>query len=164
LVDAGGDGGGFAGTSGAGADILLTMLSDGPAVQAVMAGADGPLASSERDMVWLQMSTVALTGTDRLATLARAHGNGVRRRPGLGAASARPRRAHCSCLQSGRRKPTKTVAPVLDAIGRRTVWLALPGAAAGQSWCFNNWLVDLVESTAETLQLRRGPRYRPGAD
>ena len=47
LVDAGATAAVSPAQAAAGADVLLTMLSDGPAVQAVMAGADGPLASSD---------------------------------------------------------------------------------------------------------------------
>jgi 3-hydroxyisobutyrate dehydrogenase len=150
LVDAGATAAVSPAQAAAGADILLTMLSDGPAVQAVMAGADGPLASSERDMVWLQMSTVGIDWTDRLATLARAHGTAFVDAPVSG--SVGPAEAGTLLvLASGPVEAHETVAPVLDAIGRRTVWLGPAGAGSRAKLVLNNWLVDLVESTAETL-------------
>src|SRR4051794_6288892 len=61
----------------AGADILLTMLADATAVEQSVAGDDGALAALARDgrddIVWLQMSTVGIAGTDRLAALAARH-------------------------------------------------------------------------------------------
>ena len=49
LVNAGATAAASPAQAAVGADVLLTMLADGPAVQSVMAGADGPLASSERE-------------------------------------------------------------------------------------------------------------------
>jgi len=54
-----------------GAEAVVTMASDGPAV----AGMVEPALGSFGDAVWAQMSTVGLAGLERLAALA--HGAGV---------------------------------------------------------------------------------------
>src|SRR2546423_6870360 len=57
-----------------GADAVVTMLTDGAAVDAAMAGDDGALVAMDDDAVWLQMSTVGIAATERLAGLARERG------------------------------------------------------------------------------------------
>ena len=151
LVDAGATAAVSPAQAAAGADVLLTMLSDGPGVQAVMAGADGPLVSAEHDRVWLQMSTVGINWTDRLAALAGAHNVAFVDAPVSG--SVGPAEAGALLvLASGPVEAHRIVAPVLDVIGRRTVWLGRAGAGSRAKLVLNNWLVDLVESTAETLR------------
>src|SRR3954453_5966709 len=51
-----------------GADVVVTMLHDGEAVENVMAGG---LPAMEEAAVWAQMSTVGAESADRLADLAR---------------------------------------------------------------------------------------------
>ncbi len=65
-----------------GADVVLTMLSDGGAAEEVMAG--GALAAMDDAAVWLQMSTVGLEATERLARLAGERGVGFVDAPVLG--------------------------------------------------------------------------------
>ena len=74
LVDAGATAASSPAEAAVASGILLTMLSDGPAVYAVMGDAEGLLAVAEPGVVWLQMSTVGIEWTDRLAALAGAHG------------------------------------------------------------------------------------------
>jgi 3-hydroxyisobutyrate dehydrogenase len=55
----------------------------------------------------------------------------------------------CLCRRDRRRRPG------IDQwhdLGRRTVWLGRAGAGSRAKLVLNNWLVDLVESTAETLR------------
>jgi 3-hydroxyisobutyrate dehydrogenase len=43
-----------------GAGILITMLADGPATEAVLTGPEGLLAATGPGLIWVQMSTVGL--------------------------------------------------------------------------------------------------------
>src|SRR4051794_37129715 len=52
------------------ADIVVTMLSDGAAVEAAMSGPDGALAGARLGTLWLQMSTVGVAACSRLMTMA----------------------------------------------------------------------------------------------
>ena len=71
LADAGAIPAATPATAARGADIIITMLTDGAAVQAVMTGPDSALTGSAREdaapPVWVQMSTVGVTWTGRLA-------------------------------------------------------------------------------------------------
>jgi 3-hydroxyisobutyrate dehydrogenase len=57
-----------------GADVVITMLSDTGAVLDAMEGEHGALSGAAEDTVWLQMSTVGLSGTERCAELAERSG------------------------------------------------------------------------------------------
>src|SRR4051812_18807738 len=59
------------GETAAGAEIVLTMLRDGRAVEEVMAGV---LPAMEENAVWMQSSTVGAATADALAELARRRG------------------------------------------------------------------------------------------
>src|ERR1700712_3993835 len=61
------------GEAAAGADVLITMLADGPAVQQVMAGPTGGLSTLPEGAIWIQMSTIGAEWTDRLAALVTSH-------------------------------------------------------------------------------------------
>src|SRR4051794_2174602 len=54
-----------------GADVMVTMLADGDIVADV---AEQALESLGDDAIWLQMSTVGIAATERLATLAEERG------------------------------------------------------------------------------------------
>ena len=56
-----------------GADIVLTMLAEGGAVESVMTEG-GALDAMRDDAVWLQASTVGIAATERLSTLAEGRG------------------------------------------------------------------------------------------
>src|SRR5690349_7071065 len=53
------------------ADVVLTMLADGNAVGDAMTGSEGALSSIRPGSVWIQMATVGIDWTGRLAALAR---------------------------------------------------------------------------------------------
>ena len=65
----------------AGADVVVTMLFDADSVAQVMEEA---LPAMAPDAVWVQMSTVGLEGTERLAALAARHGVAFLDAPVLG--------------------------------------------------------------------------------
>src|ERR1700738_2942599 len=56
-----------------GADLLITMLTDGAAVERVMDGPSGALATLAPGALWIQMSTIGVEWTERLADLAVRH-------------------------------------------------------------------------------------------
>jgi 3-hydroxyisobutyrate dehydrogenase len=56
------------------ADVVLTMLADGDAVDHAMTGPEGALSGVHPGTVWIQMATVGVDWTERLAAHARDHG------------------------------------------------------------------------------------------
>jgi 3-hydroxyisobutyrate dehydrogenase len=144
-----------------GADAVVTMLTDGAAVEAVMAGDGRALAAMDDDAVWLQMSTVGSAATERLAGLARERGVDYVDAPVVG--TRQPAEAgELLVLASGPEEVRDRVAPVLDAVGRATRWVGdEPGPASRFKLVFNGWLVSLIESLSETLAFSRAMGIPP---
>ena len=63
-----------AAAAAADADVLITMLADGAAVEQVTAGPTGALSVLRPGAIWIQMSTVGVQWCDRLGELADCHG------------------------------------------------------------------------------------------
>ena len=134
-----------------GADIVLTMLFDADSVAETMEEARGHLAA---DAVWLQQSTVGLAGTDRLAELADDLEVAFVDAPVLGTKKPAEDGA-LVVLASGPESVRDRVAPVLDAIGSRTLWVGEAGAGSRLKLAANAWVFTVVEGVAESLALTR---------
>lgn len=139
----------------AGADVLITMLADGATVDDVMTRPQGALSTLGREAIWVQMSTVGVEWTDRLADLAHRH----RIRFVDGPVSGSSKQAETGRLEilaagAGRMRPR--LVPIFNALGRRTVWLDRVGDGSRLKLALNNWLAVLVEGMAETLALCEG--------
>jgi len=150
LVDDGARLGSDPAEAASGADVLITMLSDGATVERVMTGPEGALSTLRPDSIWLQMSTVGVDWTDRLAELADMQGITFVDAPVSG--SSEPAgRGELEILAGGAGHVRSRVKPIFDVLGRRTVWLARAGDGSRLKLALNNWLVVLVEAMSETL-------------
>jgi 3-hydroxyisobutyrate dehydrogenase len=136
-----------------GATVVITMLADGPATEQAATGPDGFLAAGQ-GVIWVQMATVGIEWTDRLAGLAAAREVVFVDAPVSG--SEGPARAgQLTILASGPDQVRDVLAPVFGVLGRATVWLGPAGQGARVKLVLNNWLADLTETTAETLSFAR---------
>jgi 3-hydroxyisobutyrate dehydrogenase len=136
----------------AGADVLITMLADGAAVEQVMAGPKGALSMLPAGAVWIQMSTIGPEWTDRLASAVAGHDVTFVDAPVSGS-SAAAEEGELIILASGATTVRSRVEPIFDVLGHQTLWL--PGAGDGSrlKLALNNWLAVLVEGMVETLTL-----------
>jgi 3-hydroxyisobutyrate dehydrogenase len=143
-----------------GVDVLITMLADGAAVEQVMAGQAGALPVLPAGAVWIQMSTIGIEWTERLATLAAQWGGTFVDAPVSGS-SEPAERGELVILASGAGAVRSRVEPIFDVIGRQTLWLDRVGDGSRLKLVLNNWLAVLVEGTAETLALSATLRLDP---
>ena len=132
------------------ADVLITMLTDGAAVEDVMTGPEGALSMLRSGAIWIQMSTVGVEWTDRLADFADLHGVTFVDAPVSGS-SEPAERGELEILAGGAGQARPRVEPIFDVLGRRTVWLDRVGDGSRLKLALNNWLVVLVEAMSETL-------------
>jgi 3-hydroxyisobutyrate dehydrogenase len=138
-----------------GADVLVTMLTDGAAVEAAMLGPEGALAGATSGCTWLQTSTVGIAACHRLAELATTSHLGFVDAPVSG--SKEPaERGELIVLAAGAPELEARVKPVLEAIARRTVWLGEVGAGTKAKLVMNAWVTGLVALLAETITLSEG--------
>jgi 3-hydroxyisobutyrate dehydrogenase len=132
-----------------GAETVLTMLSDGPAVREVMVGLGAEPAAGR---LWIQASTVGTAYADEFAGLAAAQGLTYVDSPVLGTRQPAEQGA-LVVLASGPDQARERCAPVFDAIGSRTLWLGPAGAGSRLKLVINSWLETLTVGTAEALSL-----------
>ncbi|HVW42526.1 MAG TPA: NAD(P)-dependent oxidoreductase [Amycolatopsis sp.] len=131
------------------ADFVVTMLTDGPAGHEVISGA---LDAVPGDAVWLQMSTVGLEWTGKLAELAGKAGLAFVDAPVLGTKQP-AEQAKLVVLASGPNELEARCAPVFDAVGARTMWVGPAGAASRLKLVVNAWVLALTNATAESVGL-----------
>ena len=135
----------------AGADVVLTMLFDADSVADTMSAAREGLRPGT---VWLQQSTVGVAGTERLLALAVELGVELVDAPVLG--TKKPAEdGTLVVLASGPAEARDRVAPVLDAVGSRTMWVGEAGAGTRLKLAANAWVFTVVEGVAESLALTR---------
>jgi 3-hydroxyisobutyrate dehydrogenase len=135
-----------------GADIVLTMLSDGDAVLEV---ADQSLPSARDGAIWLQMSTIGLSATDRCIAAAGSAGVVLVDAPVLG--TKQPAEdGKLVVLASGPDEAREHVNPVFDAVGQKTLWIGGAGMGNRLKVAINVWTISVVEGAAEALALAEG--------
>ncbi len=136
-----------------GAAVIVTMLSDGPAVREAMAAAAAGLHAGQ---VWAQASTVGVAGLPPLAELAREHGLLFVDAPVLGTRQPAEQGA-LTVFAAGPDAARPAAQPVFDAVGRKTVWLgAEAGPATRLKLVVNSWVLAITTGAAEALALARG--------
>ncbi|WP_328768121.1 NAD(P)-dependent oxidoreductase [Streptomyces sp. NBC_00286] len=152
-----GDGVQIAGTPAeavSGADVVLTMLYDGPAALEVMREAAPALRPG---MAWVQSTTAGIEGVGELAGFARAHELVFYDAPVLG--TRQPAEAgRLQVLAAGPVEGRDAVTPVFDAVGARTLWTGEDGAAGSATrlkLVANSWVLAATAATGEVLALSR---------
>jgi 3-hydroxyisobutyrate dehydrogenase len=126
------------------ADVVVTMLADGDAVEAVV---DEALAAMD-DAVLVQMSTIGPEATARVADKAARFVDA----PVLG--TKQPAEdGKLVVLASGREDVRERVQPLFDAVGAKTLWLGEAGAGSRLKLVINTWLLALTEGLAEAIAL-----------
>ncbi|MFD8275213.1 NAD(P)-dependent oxidoreductase [Streptomyces flaveolus] len=134
------------------ADVVLTMLHDGPAALDVMRRAAPGLRAGA---AWVQSTTAGLDAVEYLAAFAREHGLVFFDAPVLG--TRQPAEAgQLLVLAAGPADARDTVAPVFDAVGSRTVWTGEDGAAGSATrlkLVANSWVLAVTNAVGEVLAL-----------
>jgi 3-hydroxyisobutyrate dehydrogenase len=144
-----------------GADVILTMLSDGAAVEDVMASPDGALMGARAGTLWLQMSTVGVADCARLQQLAQ-HRLAFVDAPVLGTREP-AERGELTILASGSRAIVDRGRSVFAAVGRKTLWVGEAGAGTRLKLAANAWVAGLIGALGETIALAEALGVDPRA-
>jgi len=145
-----------------GADVIITMLRDGPNVAEVVSDAASGLRESQ---VWAQMTTVGPDAIAELADLADKHRLTLIDAPVLGT-KAPAEQGQLLVFAAGDPGAEPTLRPVFDAIGRLTVWLSddVRGAQASKlKLVANSWVLAITAGVAETIGLAEALGVDPQA-
>lgn len=134
-------------------DVVVTMLFDAESVAGVMRDA---LPAMREDAVWLQTSTVGLDGTAELADLAATHGITFVDAPVLGTRQP-AENGQLTVLAAGPSAARDRLAPVLDAISAKVVWVGEePGGGHRLKLVANAWVLSITAATAQSVALAEG--------
>jgi 3-hydroxyisobutyrate dehydrogenase len=144
----------------AGADAVITMLSDTDAVLAAMEGRQGGAEGAAEGTIWLQTSTIGVEGIERCAELAERAGLVLVDAPVLGTRQP-AEQGELVVLGSGPEEARRRLEPVLEAIGKRTMWVGEAGVGTRLKVAVNTWICTVVEGVAETLSLAQGTGVDP---
>jgi 3-hydroxyisobutyrate dehydrogenase len=150
---------GTAGEAVAGAELVVTMLADGPTVERVMREA---APSAVPGTVWAQTSTVGIDWTRRLAELASEHGLVFVDAPVLGT-RAPAEEGQLVVLLAGPAGARHVCETALPAVARKLVWLGEEiGSASALKLVLNHWIINSVENVAETIAYAQSLDVDPG--
>jgi 3-hydroxyisobutyrate dehydrogenase len=114
----------------------------------------GDRAAAEH-VIWLQMSTIGESGTQRCISIANKNGIGFVDAPVLGTRQP-AEQGKLVILESGPEEARPRVQPVFDAVGQRTIRVGEAGAGTRLKLVTNSWVVSVVETGAETIALAEG--------
>jgi len=141
-----------------GARFVITMLSDAAAVEETI-GSPGVLEAM-RGSIWIQMSTIGVEPTERLAKRAAAAGVAFVDAPVLGTRQP-AEQAQLVILGSGPATLRAVCEPVFAATSARVLWLGEAGAGSRLKLVANQWSTGVVAVLAETLTLASSLQVPP---
>jgi 3-hydroxyisobutyrate dehydrogenase len=153
LAEAGAVVAGSAAEAAAGSEALITMLPTAAAVQSVMF-ADGVAQRLPDGAVWAQMGTIGVEATLGLAErLGQLRPDTLFVDAPVSGSKGPAETGQLLVLASGPPEAEPVLAPVFDAVGRKTTWLGPAGQGSRMKLVVNSYLCFLVEGVAEALEL-----------
>jgi 2-hydroxy-3-oxopropionate reductase len=133
-------------------DVVITMLPDGPDVEAVLAGEDGVLAGARAGMLLVDMSTIAPAGATWRAEQSRAQGLGMLDAPVSGGEQGAIS-ASLSIMVGGEADDFARATPIFEALGKTITHCGAAGAGQVVKACNQVAVALSIAATAEALAL-----------
>jgi len=135
-----------------GAEIVVTVLKDGPAVTEAMAAA---LPGMSKGIIWLQLSTVGAEAIDKMASFSAENDLVLFDAPVQGTRQP-AEQGKLVILASGPEEKRHIAQSIFDAIGQRTLWVSEEtGTSSRLKLALNAYVFALTHGTAETLAIAR---------
>ena len=138
----------------AGAEAVVTMVADAGALEETMTGSGGALDAIGTGALWIQMSTIGVSATDRFASLAADRPIDFVDAPVLGS-KPQAEEGQLVVLASGPISARDRCTPVFAAAARRVLWVGEAGAGTRLKLVANSWVLCCIEGIAETFALAR---------
>jgi 3-hydroxyisobutyrate dehydrogenase len=135
------------------AAIVVTMVTDADAVLSI-AGEQGMLAALAPGTIWVQMSTIGVAGIERVASLVDQQRPDVTLVDAPVSGSKGPaEEGTLTIFASGPDDARARLAPLFDAIGRRTIWVGPVGTGTRLKLVNNTWLAFGAEAVDASVAL-----------
>ncbi len=133
------------------ADVVVTMLFDADStIDVVRQAAPAP------GTVWLQTATVGIEGADRTVEAAAELGLVLVDCPVLGTRKPAEDGTLVMLASGPREDVEERLAPVLDAVGSRTLWAGEAGQGTRLKLACNAWVLSVTAGVAQSIALARG--------
>lgn len=137
----------------AGADVIITMVTNAEAVQSI-AGQEGLIEALRPGAVWAQMSTIGVEGTEEaLRLLSDKRPDALFVDAPVSGSKIPAQNGTLLIFASGPDEAQPLVQPVFDAIGQRTLWLGPAGNGSRMKLVNNVLLAFTAEGVANSLAL-----------
>lgn len=143
-----------------GQDVVFTMLSDPPAVEAVILGPDGVLAGMDQDAILADSSTVDPGTSKRIAEEADDRGIRFVSAP-VGGSKQAAIEGKLIFMVGGDESALDAVQPLLEKMGKKIIRTGDPVQAAQLKLCVNLILGHSVAGLVETLVLGAKAGLKP---
>jgi len=130
------------------AAVIITMVTDGPAVRSVAAEM---LPAMRSGAVWLQASTVGAEWADRLRELADERGRAILDAPVSGSTGP-ARNGTLTWLVAGPQDAIDAARPVLDALGQHVFLVGVRQEASRLKLIVNAWMTAATVAMADALR------------
>jgi 3-hydroxyisobutyrate dehydrogenase len=135
------------------ADVVITMLPTAEVTAQVMFDGQA-LEAMKPGSVWVQMATIGVDATERMAESARTLHPDIAYIDAPVSGSREPaENGQLLILASGPRAVARSVEPVFGVLGRGTLWLGAAGAGSALKLVLNTWLAFQAEGAAEAAAL-----------
>jgi 2-hydroxy-3-oxopropionate reductase len=131
-------------------DVVISMVTDSPDVEAVVDGESGLLAGAAAGMVWIDMSTIDPETTRRLGAAAAARGVESLDAPVSGGPPG-AEAGTLSIMVGGTREVFEGCLPVLQAMGKTIVYMGDLGAGQVTKACNQVVIAATLAGIAEAL-------------
>jgi 3-hydroxyisobutyrate dehydrogenase/2-hydroxy-3-oxopropionate reductase len=134
------------------ADVVVTMVSDGEALGALLHGDDGLLAGLSPGSVVVDMSTIGPAAATAFAAEVAGRGAGWLDSPVSGS-TAVAARGELTLMVGGEPEALERARPVLEPMAKAILHLGPAGSGAAMKLCIQSALAVINESIAEALVL-----------
>lgn len=134
-------------------DAVVTMLANDDAIETLVLGDGGVVASLGRGATHMSSSTISVALSERLAKTHAQAGQSFVAAPVFGRPDAAAA-GELFIVAAGAREAVKTVEPLLEAMGRRTFVISETAPAANLVKLSGNFLIaSVIESLGEAIAL-----------
>lgn len=135
-----------------GADVVLSIVTDAAAVEAVALGEDGIVSGLTPDGIYADMSTIDPDATRRMAAIFAEAGLTMLDAP-LSGSPISLEQDKASVMVGGDRAPFERVRPVLEAIGPTVTYIGASGMAVQMKVAINLCLIVEMVAFSEAVAL-----------
>jgi 4-hydroxybutyrate dehydrogenase/sulfolactaldehyde 3-reductase len=160
LLSAGATAAASAADAARGAEAVITMLPNGEHVEAAVFGAAGAVETMERGSLFIDMSTVAPSVTDRIARKMTEHGIAMLDAP-VGRSSQHAIEGKLLIMVGGAEADLNRARPALERLGDTIVHCGPAGSGARMKVINNFMSITINVTTAEALTLAEASGLDP---